>query len=69
MARIKIRQTIEIYEENDEDVPIGKEKSLGVESHWNCNERVILVFGRHRITVIGNDLITAAQNAMNSGRI
>lgn len=65
---IKIKQTIEIYEENDEQVPMGINKSMGVESHWNRDERVILVVGKRRITVIGQDLITAIQNAMNTNR-
>jgi len=65
---IKVKQEIEIYEENDEEVPIGIDKSLSVESHWNWNERVILRLGKRRITVIGRDLITAIQNAMNTNR-
>ena len=65
---IKVKQTVEIYEENDAEVPIGTNKSIEVESHWNWNERVILVIGRRRITVIGEDLITAIQNAMNTNR-
>jgi len=65
---IKVKQTVEIYEENDVEVSIGTSKSLGVESHWNHNERVILGFGEKRITVVGRDLITAIQNAMNTNR-
>lgn len=63
--RIKVEQTIEIYEENGAELPVGINKSLGIESHWNRNERVVLVLGNKRITIIGSDLLTAIHNAMN----
>ena len=62
---IKVKQEVTIYEEDGKDVPMTTRKSLGVESHWNWNERVILVLGEKRITVIGRDLTTAITNAMN----
>ena len=65
---IKVSQQIEVYEENDKDIPLNKRRYLGVESHWNRNERVILEFGKERITVIGRDLATAIENAMNINR-
>lgn len=65
---IKVKQTVEIYEENGKEIPIGTNKSIRVESHWNRDESVILVFGRKHITVIGQDLITAINNAMNTNR-
>jgi hypothetical protein len=65
---IKVKQTVEIYEENDQEVSLGKEKSIGVESHWNHDEWVILIAGKRRITVNAEDLKTAIDNATNINR-
>jgi len=65
---IKVSQQVEIYEENDKEVPIGTNKYMGVESHWNHNERVILVIEGKRITVIADDLEAAITNATNINR-
>jgi len=67
MSRIEVTQKIEVYEINDEEVPIGKTVTIGVESHWNLDESVVLRIGRKSYTVVGNDLITATKNAMNTG--
>ena len=67
MSRIEVTQKIEVYEINDEEVPIGKTVTIGVESHWNLDNRVVLRIGRKSYTVVGNDLITATKNAMNTG--
>jgi len=63
---IKVSQSVEVYERYDKEVPVGTNCSIRVESHWNINRRVILVISGERLTVIGSDLITAIQNAMNS---
>jgi len=65
---IKVSQTIRIYEENDKEVPIKIDKYMGVESHWNRDERVILVIDGERITVIAADLEAAISNATNINR-
>ena len=67
MSRIEVTQKIEVYEINDEEVPIGKTVTIGVESHWDLDNRVVLRIGRKSYTVVGNDLITATKNAMNTG--
>ena len=65
MNRVKVNQTIRIYEEDDVELPIGVNKHLGIESHWNNHERVILLLGKKRVTVIGSDLLLALHNAMH----
>ena len=65
---ITVKQTVRIYEENDQETPLGAEKNIGIESHGNYDNQVILVIGRRRITVIGEDLKTAIDNAMNINR-
>lgn len=69
MTRVNIKQTIEVYEVDGKEVtPVMPSEKLGVESHWNDRDRVVLVLpsGRH-LTVIGDDLTIAITNAMNSG--
>jgi len=64
---ITVTQSVEIYEENGEEVSIVKDTPyMGVESHWNHQERVILVLGERRITVDALDLRTAINNATNT---
>jgi hypothetical protein len=65
---IKVSQQIRVYEENDKEIPLGQQRHISVESHWNWNERVILEIGKERITVIGRDLKVAIDNAMNTNR-
>jgi len=65
---IKVKQTVEIYEENGEEIPLGISKHMTVESHWNRDEWVILVIGRRRITVLVADLQAALVNATNTNR-
>lgn len=69
MARINIKQEIQVYEVNDVEVPIGKEVTIRVDSHWNRDELVVLGIGRKRYTVVSEDLVTAIHNAENSGGI
>ncbi len=67
MPKIEVKQKTQIYEFNGNDIPIGKELYLGIESHWSNDEEVVLVIKGRRYTVDGNDLKTAIDNAMNSG--
>ena len=69
MARLQIRQSVEVYEIDDEDVGIGENFYIGVDSHWNRDEMVVLKLGSKSYTVLGRDLKTAIDNAMNSGGI
>lgn len=65
---IKVKQEVQIYEEDDKDVALGERKYIEVESHWNYNERVILVVEGKRITVLEDDLRAAITNATNINR-
>jgi len=67
MNRVKVQQTIEVYEVNGVDVPIGQKVELGIDSHWPLSQRIVLNIRGVKYTVIGRDLITAVQNAMNTG--
>jgi endonuclease V-like protein UPF0215 family len=66
-AKIKITQEIKIYEVDDKEVPVGQDFTLGILSHWNWNDHVIIVSNGKKVTVSGTDLIRAIQNAMNTG--
>lgn len=65
---IEVKQEITIYEEDDKEVPTGTNKVMGVESHWNHDEWVILRVGSKHITVNADDLSTAIDNATNINR-
>lgn len=65
---IKVEQEVEIYEENGKEVPIGTKKVMGVESHWNRNEWVILRVGSNRVAIKARDLRAATENATNVSR-
>jgi len=69
MSRIEIKQKVKAYEVDDTDVPVGVDKTVGVDSHWNRDNWVVLHIGRNRYTVVGDDMKTAIDNAMNSGGI
>lgn len=64
--RIKVRNEVDIYEENGENTALDKGEPLIVESHWNCRDRIVLSRGKINITVIANDLKAAIQNATNA---
>ena len=66
MSGIEVKQVIEIYEVDDKELLVGKNVALGVDSHWNNNEFVVLRFGKKRLTVFGEDLKTAIDNATNT---
>ena len=56
---------INIYEQNNSDVPIGETVQLIVENHWNLKDRVVLKFNGESITVLARQLEKAIQNAQN----
>jgi len=66
---IKVNQEVDILEENDKEV-YSDGKTIGVESHWNHNDWVVLVIGdkRYRIAVAADDLEAAIDNAQNVNR-
>ncbi len=63
---IKVIQEVDVYEVDGEDAPVGKEIKVGVASHWNRNQLVVLVIGKKQYTVLGSDLKTAIENAENT---
>lgn len=69
MARIKVAQEVKVYEVNEEEVGVGKEEHITVDSHWNRREFVVIGFGDKKLTVVGNNLQTAIENAQNTGGV
>ena len=67
MSEIIVHQSIEIYEVDDVDVPTDKEVQMGIHSHWALNDLVILEVEGKKYTVMGETLIIAVRNAMNTG--
>lgn len=65
---IEVINKIEVYEKNGEDVTVGKVLSITVESHWNYPERVTIGFAGTKLTVLGDELVAAIKNAMNTER-
>jgi len=67
MSRIKILQQLRVYEIDGEEIKGLDYPIVGVNSHWNRKNMVVLVIGKKEYTVSGDNLITATKNAMNSG--
>lgn len=67
---IKVQQSIQVYELDDKEISPtpSKELLIGVDSHWNRREFIVLVVGEHRYTVAGDDLRAAVKNAQNTSR-
>ena len=66
MSRVKVTQTIDVYEVDGEESHGLVLLQLGVNSHWNDSDRIVLTWKDQRITVVGSDLATAIQNARNT---
>lgn len=65
---IKVVCEVDIYEKDGGEANPADEFKIIVESHWNYSDRVTLVVGGHRYTVIGDHLIQAIRNAENHAR-
>jgi len=65
--KVKVQQTIGVYEVSGEDVLANEDIEIGIDSHWNSHERIVLNVRGVEYTVLGHSLITAIQNAMNTG--
>ena len=65
MNRVDIRQTIDIYEIDGVDVAL-KDMKLGIHSHGNHPIFVDFEVRGHKYTVMGNALLIAINNAMNT---
>lgn len=64
---IDVRSKVKVYEVNGEDTPPLDKTTIEVESHWVYSDRVTLVVGRKRYTVIVHDLMDAITNATRTG--
>jgi hypothetical protein len=68
VSKIKVSQEVNVYELDGNELPIGSDMKLNVYSHWNRSNMIVLQFkGENQITVLGNDLSRAIDNAMNVG--
>ena len=64
---IEIMQKVIAQEVNGKELPTDKRVYIGVKSHWKFNELVIIKTSRgHTVTVAGEHLIKAVNNAMNT---
>lgn len=68
MSRITSVNLVRVYEVDGEATPLGlKPETIEVRSHWCYRDRIEIVIGEKKITVIGSDLEMAIKNAMNVG--
>jgi len=69
MTRIEVTNKVTIYETDGVETT-GKKEYMEVRSHWNKNQMVVLnlgdIEGATSLTVVGEQLIRAINNAMNS---
>lgn len=58
MTRVSTKAQVRIYEQDHQEVGIaGCDLSLLVETHWNCEDRVVLTIpGAKPVTVLAADL-------------
>lgn len=64
---IKTESEIEVYEVDDVEVSVGKEKKVYIASHWNRRDFIVLKYKGKKLTVLASDLICAVNNATNRG--
>lgn len=66
---IKVQNTVTIYEADGQECKGLDAPALEVESHWNDEQRVVLVLpSGKRYTVAAADLRVAVHNATNTGK-
>lgn len=58
---------IPLYEKNGKDCTVGEE-SISVLSHWLYNDRIVLVVGGCKYTVLAREIEAAISNAKNTGK-
>lgn len=68
MSRIKVENTVTIYERDGQEVKtVGDAIGLKVLSHWNRRDFIVLQLANGKaISVVASDLQKAIQNAMNA---
>ena len=64
---IRVQQSIEVHELDGKEAP-HKGLVIGVDSHWNRRNFIVLIVNEHRYTVVGADLLAAVENARNINR-
>ena len=64
---IKVKNEIKVYEIDNKKVDWQK-NSIQVVSHWNEENKIVLVIDEKSYTVSANDLVTAIKNAQNINR-
>lgn len=64
---IRVECEVTIYEKDGKSTTIADREQFDVVSHWNQNAWVCIHIGDIAVTVNGKDLITAIENAMNTG--
>jgi hypothetical protein len=65
---IKVSNELTVYEEDGKDTAMIDGPKIRVLSHWNDPDRVVLVIGEKKLTVIARDLEAAITNATNTRR-
>lgn len=65
---IHVESKVTIFETDGKETVIGDRPTLTVNSHHNCEKKVVLRLGDQNITVFARDLIAAINNATNSVR-
>lgn len=68
---IEVQNIIPVYEIDGQEVKFADPKlrpTIGVASHWNRMDLVVIKIGDKNYTVVAGDLITAIKNATNTNR-
>ncbi len=63
---IEIKQEIQVYEIDGEDVGGVDGKTIGINGHWNNPRLVVIVVDGKEYTVSGRDMQVAMDNAMRT---
>ena len=66
MSRIKVINTLRIYETDGKETPVNRNDEMKVESHWNMRDRIVLIIDGKKYTVIARDIQAAIANATNT---
>lgn len=65
MSRVEVESRVNVYEVDHTEPKTLELPKLVVKSHWNYQDRVVLVIGGKSYTVVGHDLKLAIENAMH----
>jgi hypothetical protein len=65
---MKVTNIIKIYEIDKQELSVGEDRVISVESHWNRNSMVVLNVEGRTVTVSAGDLEDAIANATNVNR-